>query len=188
MSPRTIRNCLLTAGLRSRMPLARLLLAPHHHQARLLWCHERVNWRVKWHSVVFSDASRFVLYASDGHARVWHRPWVSSSRMHSLTTHRPHSRLHGVGSHQLNSRSDLVFLQGKVNSACYVAQVVNPMLLPFIRQEAMCLQQDNTCPHMAAAKQHALHDVQQLPWPARSPDLSPVGHIWDMMKQELNLS
>ena len=31
-----------------------------------------------------------------------------------------------------NSRSHLVFLQGKVNSACYIVQVVSSMLLPFL--------------------------------------------------------
>ena len=35
-------------------------------QAQLLWCPERFDWSVKWHSVVFSDKSRFCLYASDG--------------------------------------------------------------------------------------------------------------------------
>ena len=38
-----------------------------------------------------------------------------------------------------NSRSHLVFLQGKVNSARYIVQVVNPELLPFLRQKVMCL-------------------------------------------------
>ena len=31
---------------------------------RILWCRERVDRRVKWRSVVFSDESRFCLYAS----------------------------------------------------------------------------------------------------------------------------
>ena len=87
-------------------------------------------------------------------------------------THRPHLSLHGVGAIIFSSWSHLVFLQGKVNSVCYIAQVVNPMLLPFLRQEGHVLfQQDNACPHMAAAMQCALHGVQQLPWPARSPDV-----------------
>ena len=62
------------------------------------------------------------------------------------------------------------------------------MLLPFIRQEGGILsQQDNTCPHTAAATQHALRDVQ-LPWQARTPDLSPIEDTWDMIKLELTLS
>ena len=55
------------------------------------------------------------------------------------------------------------------------------MPLPFIRQ-------DNACPHMAAAMQHALCGVQQLYWPVRIPDLAPIEHIWDMMKRVVTLS
>ena len=52
----------------------------------------------------------------------------------------------------------------------------------------MLLQQDNARPHSAAATQHALRGVQQLPWPARSSDRAPIEHVWDMMKRELTLS
>ena len=82
-----------------------------------------------------------------------------------------------------NLRSHLVFLQGKVNSARYIAQIVNRVLLSFIWQEGDVLfQQDN-----AVVMQHALCDVQQLPWPARSPDLSPIEHMWDIMRREFTL-
>ena len=76
------------------------------------------------------------------------------------------------------------FLHGKVNSAHYIAQVVNPVLLPFLRQEGdVFFQLDNAHPHTAAMMQHALRGVQQLPWPARTPDLSPIKYVWDMIKR-----
>ena len=74
VSPRTIENNLLAAGLRSRVPLARPPLTPRHCQARLVWCREKVDWRVEWSSVVFSDESRFCIYASNGRTRVRRRP------------------------------------------------------------------------------------------------------------------
>ncbi|GFX10441.1 HTH_Tnp_Tc3_2 domain-containing protein [Trichonephila clavipes] len=40
-------------------------------------------------------------------------------------------------------------------------------------------QQDNARPHTARVAQDFLDHFQTLPWPARSPDLSPVGHVWD---------
>ncbi|GFV99834.1 transposable element Tcb2 transposase [Trichonephila clavipes] len=40
-------------------------------------------------------------------------------------------------------------------------------------------QQDNARPHMARVSQDCLHMVTNLPWPARSPDLSAIEHIWD---------
>ena len=61
VSLRAIGYCLLAAGLRSRVPLARLPLTLQHHQAWLLWCCGRLYWRVEWRSVIFSDESRFCL-------------------------------------------------------------------------------------------------------------------------------
>ena len=93
------------------------------------------------------------------------------------------------GGPSYNLQSHLVSLQGKVNSAYYIALVVNPVLLPFLRQEDDVLfQQDNAHPHMVAVMQRALRGVQQLLWPKRSPNLLPVERVWNMMKRELTLS
>ena len=95
--------------------------------------------------------------------------------MPSSSTHRLHLRLHGVGGISYNSRSDLVFLQSKVNSARYFAQVVHPVLLPFIRQERDVLsQQDNARPHTDAATQRALRGAQSCPGQLETPDISPI--------------
>ena len=60
-----------------------------------------------------------------------------------------------------NSRSHLVFLQVKVISARYIAHIVYPVLLPFIRQEGdVVFQQETARPHTAAATQCALRGVQ----------------------------
>ncbi|GFV25017.1 transposable element Tcb1 transposase [Trichonephila clavipes] len=43
----------------------------------------------------------------------------------------------------------------------------------------LVFQQDNARPHMARVSQDCLRTVTPLPWPARSPDLSPIEHVWD---------
>ena len=84
----------------------------------------------------------------------------------------------GGGAISYYSRSHLVFLHGKVNSARYITQVVNSVLLPFLQQEGDVLFQQNNARSLTdAATQRALHGVQQLPRPARTPDLSPIEHI-----------
>ncbi|GFX66084.1 transposable element Tcb2 transposase [Trichonephila clavipes] len=40
-------------------------------------------------------------------------------------------------------------------------------------------QQHNARPHMAGVSQYCLSTVTILPWFVRSPDLSPIEHIWD---------
>src|SRR5699024_6253222 len=51
-------------------------------------------------------------------------------------------------------------------------------------------QQDNARPHIANVSRMFLEEslVPTLPWPARSPDLSPIEHVWDNMGLKLRLS
>ena len=78
-----------------------------------------------------------------------------------------------------------MLLQREVNSARYSAQIVNPVLLPFLRQEGDDpFQKGNARPHTAAARQHALRDAQQLPGQGNFPDLSPTVYVWDTLSLE----
>ena len=119
------------------MTQIRLPLTSRQRQARLLWCLESVEGRVEWSSIVFSDdESRFRLYASDGRTRVRPRPVERHLPECICPRHTdPTPGFMVWGAISYDSRSYLVFLQGKVNSARYIAQVVNPVLLSFLRQE-----------------------------------------------------
>ncbi|GFW69901.1 HTH_Tnp_Tc3_2 domain-containing protein [Trichonephila clavipes] len=55
---RNLRRRLTEVGLRSRCPLRRLPLTPHHRQCRLDFCRPRATWSVTdWRRVIFSDES-----------------------------------------------------------------------------------------------------------------------------------
>ncbi|GFT69995.1 HTH_Tnp_Tc3_2 domain-containing protein [Trichonephila clavipes] len=70
-SRETIRRRLTEVGLRSRRPLRRLPLTPHHRQCRLDFCRPRAILSVTdWRRVIFSDESRFSLSADDHRTRV----------------------------------------------------------------------------------------------------------------------
>ncbi|GFU97145.1 HTH_Tnp_Tc3_2 domain-containing protein [Trichonephila clavipes] len=80
-SRETIRRRLTEVGLRSRRPLRRLPLTPHHRQCRLDFCRPRATWSVTdWRRVIFSDESRFSLSADDHRTRVWRRTGQRSVR------------------------------------------------------------------------------------------------------------
>ncbi|GFV37379.1 transposable element Tc1 transposase [Trichonephila clavipes] len=46
-------------------------------------------------------------------------------------------------------------------------------------------QQDNARPHTARVAQDFLRHFQTIPWPAHSPDLSPVEHMWVQLKRHM---
>lgn len=184
---RTIRNRLLEAGLRARVPLACVPLTPAHRRERLQWCRQRLHWRTEWQTVVFSDESRFCLGASDGRIRVRRR---TGERLHPSCIRQRHTAptpgLLVWGAISYHSRTQLVFVSGTLNSTWYIHNIIQPVVVPFVTSvNNGVFQHDNARPHTTRATQHALRGVRQLPWPARSPDLSPIEHIWDMMGQRL---
>ncbi|GFS55965.1 uncharacterized protein TNCV_2564311 [Trichonephila clavipes] len=46
-------------------------------------------------------------------------------------------------------------------------------------------QQDHIHPHTTIVTQWALQNVDMLPWPARSTDLSPIEHEWNIIERQL---
>ena len=52
---------------------------------------------------------------------------------------------------------------------------------------ATLFQQDNARPHTARYTQDVLHrnNIAVLDWPARSPDLSPIEHLWDYLGRKV---
>ncbi|GFU56904.1 transposable element Tcb1 transposase [Trichonephila clavipes] len=93
--------------------------------------------------------------------------------------------LGGVGYH---SRTPLVHIAGTLNNQCFIYEVLEPVVLPYVQGLATAIfQQDNAQPHVTRIVQRLFvnHQIELLPWPARSPDLSPIGNMWSMVAQRL---
>ncbi|UYV68407.1 hypothetical protein LAZ67_5004230 [Cordylochernes scorpioides] len=167
ISTRAISRRLVANGLHSCRPLRRLPLTPPNRRQRLEWCRARSTWMTEWHRVVFSDESRFCLSSDSRRVRVWRRRGERSNP--AAIVERP------TGDN------------GTMTAQRYVDDVLRPVTLPYLQGVPNALyQQDNARPHTARISQQALQDVQMLPWPPYSPDLSPIEHVWDIIGRRLH--
>ncbi|GFX71629.1 transposable element Tcb2 transposase [Trichonephila clavipes] len=68
----------------------------------------------------------------------------------------------------------------------YVDDILRPHVGPFLNGlPGVIFQQDNAHPHTVRVAKDFLRHFQTLPWPARSPDLSPVVHVWNRLKRQM---
>ncbi|GFX57269.1 transposable element Tcb1 transposase [Trichonephila clavipes] len=91
----------------------------------------------------------------------------------------------GIGYH---SRTPLVRIAGTLNIQSYISKVLEPFVLPYLQGLATAIfQQDNARPHVARIVQRFFvnHQMELLPWPAHTPDLSSIEKMWSMVAQRL---
>jgi transposase len=77
----------------------------------------------------------------------------------------------------------------EVTAARYIDQVLRPHVVPhFARHQNKTSQQDNARAHTARATRDFLqqNNVNVMNWPALSPDLNPIEHLWDEIQNRLN--
>ncbi|UYV82315.1 hypothetical protein LAZ67_21001686, partial [Cordylochernes scorpioides] len=178
-------------NLRARRPLRCLPLTPVHRQVRLQLCRERSIWNCAyWGRIVFSDESRFLLCPDDRRKRVWRRPGQRVDPGLTVEYHTgPQQGVMVWGTISFDSRTPLVVIPGTLTAQRYVDDILRPVLLPFLSHHpGLTFQQDNARPHTARVTMNCLQSCRTLPWPARSPDLSPIEHIWDVMGRRLQPS
>ncbi|GFT06549.1 transposable element Tc1 transposase [Trichonephila clavipes] len=147
------------------------------------------SWRADWQQVVFSDESRFNLWHHDGRIRV--RRYAGERHIPECIIERHSGRTPGImiwGAIAYHGRSQLLRIVGNLNSTRYINEVLQPQAIPFLQglPEAV-FQQDNAHPHLAKTVKSYLdsQQVQLLPWPAYSPDMSPIEHVWDIVGRRL---
>ncbi|GFX13744.1 transposable element Tcb2 transposase [Trichonephila clavipes] len=181
----SIRRRLLQRGLRARIPLYRIPLTQNHRRLRLQWANVHRSWRADWQQVVFSDESRFNLWHHDGRIRV--RRYAGERHIPESIIERHSGRTPGVmvwDAIAYHGRTQLLRIVGNLNSTRYINEVLQPQAIPFLQGlPGAEFQQDNARPHVAKTVKSYLdsQQVQLLPWPAYSPDMSPIEHVWNIV-------
>ncbi|GFT26666.1 transposable element Tcb2 transposase [Trichonephila clavipes] len=85
-----------------------------------------------------------------------------------------------------HGRSNLLRIEGNFNRSRYVREVLQHEVVLFLQDNpGVIFQQDNACPHVAKTVQDfcSAQHMQLLPWPAYSPDMSPIEHVGNLVGQ-----
>ena len=94
------------------------------------------------------------------------------------------------GGISLEAKTELhIFGRASINAQVYVESIVQDYIVPYSHfiGEDFLLMHDNARPHAALCVREYLQDtgIPTLQWPARSPDLNPIEHLWDQMARNI---
>ncbi|GFT32330.1 transposable element Tc1 transposase [Trichonephila clavipes] len=187
----TVARRLHGGGLFARRPVRCVPLTPAHRRRRSLWCRKHRNWRDKeWGQVLFTDESRFSL-SSDYHRILILRERGSRNHPSNIFER---DRYGGRGVLVWGS-SCLVVVQTFTSST--QVQSTGPVIVTrfffhmcvFLEALWVCSSFSwTTMPrHRTVAAEQLLEsdDIERMDWPARSPDLNPIDHVWDFLGRRL---
>jgi len=198
ISTDTVRRTLARYGYVQYKAWKKPYIKPDHRKARLAFARQCQHYTADmWKKVLFSDESSFVIGQTFGRQTAIRKKGELPNIHHMQSTFRQGrdaimvwGGIWGTGKTQLYIHNpDKDPGTGKrpaINGEKYVEILKDNIVSPLI-QENLTFQQDGAPIHKCKVVQDwiAEEQIPVLIWPASSPDLNPIEHIWAHMKRTI---